>query len=164
MKSGVGKELLKSLFKTTDVLVENFCPDVMAHLGLDFDVLKKENVNLIYCSISGFGQIGSRADDPAYDQIIQGFAGIMSITGSPDTQPCLVGYPIADTSGGIAAAISICAPLNANPRGAFLDISMMDAMLSSMGWVVSNYVIGGLEPAANGNENVSCTLWNVFDS
>ena len=162
MKSERGKELLKSLVKRADVLVENFRPGVMARLGLDFAVLKEQNASLIYCAITGFGQTGPRAHDPAYDQIIQGFSGVMSITGSPNEQPYRVGYPIADTSGGMAAAMSICAALNAEPRGAFLDISMTDAVLSSMGWAVSNYLIGGVEPTAQGNENMTSAPSGTF--
>jgi formyl-CoA transferase len=92
----------------------------------------------------------------------KGFAGVMSITGSPETKPYRVGYPIADTSGGMAAAMSIAAALNAEPRGAFLDVSMSDAVLSAMGWVVSNYLIGGVEPAAHGNENTTSAPSGTF--
>lgn len=162
LKSERGKDLLKELVRTADVLVENFRPDVMARLGLSYDVLKQENPNLIYCAISGFGQDGPRKDDPAYDQIVQGISGLMSITGDPETTPMRVGYPLADTIGGITAAFSISAALNANPRGAFLDISMTDAVISSMGWVVSNYLIGGVEPAAMGNENMTSAPSGTF--
>ena len=162
MKSAKGKALLKSLVKTADVLVENFRPGVMARLGLDYAVLKGENPHLIYCAISGFGQQGPRSQDPAYDQIVQGISGVMSITGAPDTAPYRVGYPMADTAGGMAAAMSICAALNARPRGTFLDISMTDSVVSAMGWVVSNYLIGGVEPAAHGNENTTSAPSGTF--
>ena len=162
MKSAKGKALLKSLVKSADVLVENFRPGVMARLGLDYAVLKNENPHLIYCAISGFGQQGPRSQDPAYDQIVQGISGVMSITGAPDTAPYRVGYPMADTAGGMAAAMSICAALNARPRGTFLDISMTDSVVSAMGWVVSNYLIGGVEPAAHGNENTTSAPSGTF--
>ena len=162
MKSAKGKALLKSLVKSADVLVENFRPGVMARLGLDYAVLKGENPHLIYCAISGFGQQGPRNQDPAYDQIVQGISGVMSITGAPDTAPYRVGYPMADTAGGMAAAMSICAALNARPRGTFLDISMTDSVVSAMGWVVSNYLIGGVEPAAHGNENTTSAPSGTF--
>lgn len=162
MKHPRGKDLLKQLVRGADVLVENFRPGVMARLGLDYEVLCQENPKLIYCAISGFGQTGPRYGDPAYDQIIQGFTGTMSITGAPETKPYRVGYPIADTSGGMAAAMMIAAALNAQPRGAFLDVSMTDAVLSAMGWVVSNYLIGGIEPAAHGNENTTSAPSGTF--
>lgn len=162
MKSERGKQLLKALIQSADVLVENFRPGVMARLGLSYDVLKRENPNLVYCAISGFGQDGPRKDDPAYDQIVQGISGVMSITGGHETAPLRVGYPLADTIGGMTAAFSISAALNATPRGAYLDVSMTDAVLSSMGWVVSNYLIGGVEPAALGNENMTSAPSGTF--
>lgn len=166
MKSPRGKELLKSLVRTADVLVENFRPGVMDRLSLGYDVLTKENPNLIYCAISGFGQTGPRKDDPAYDQIVQGISGVMSITGGPQTTPYRVGYPLADTVGGMTAAFSISAALNASPvsRGAFLDVSMTDAVISTMGWVVSNYLIGGVPPEAHGNENMTSAPSGTFET
>ena len=164
IKSERGKTLLKSLVRAADVLVENFRPGVMDRLGLGYDVLAKENPNLIYCAISGFGQTGPRKDDPAYDQIVQGISGVMSITGDPETAPYRVGYPLADTVGGMTAAFSISAALNASPRGAFLDVSMTDAVISTMGWVVSNYLIGGVLPEAHGNENTTSAPSGTFET
>ncbi len=162
MKSERGKALLKRLVRTADVLVENFRPGVMDRLGLGYEVLKAENPRLIYCAISGFGQDGPRRDDPAYDQIVQGISGIMSITGAPDTAPYRVGYPLADTVGGLTAAFAITSALNATPRGAFLDVAMTEAVISTMGWVVSNYLIGGVTPAAHGNENTTSAPSGTF--
>ncbi len=162
MKSDRGKALLKRLVRTADVLVENFRPSVMDRLGLGYDVLKAENPHLIYCAISGFGQDGPRRDDPAYDQIVQGVSGVMSITGAPDTAPYRVGYPLADTVGGLTAAFAIASALNATPRGAFLDVAMTEAVISTMGWIVSNHLIGGVTPAAHGNENTTSAPSGTF--
>ncbi len=162
MKAEQGKALLKRLVQTADVLVENFRPGVMDRLGLGYEVLRNENPNLIYCAISGFGQDGPRRDDPAYDQIVQGISGVMSITGAPDTAPNRVGYPLADTVGGLTAAFAISAALNANPRGAFLDVAMTEAVVSTMGWVVSNYLLGGVLPGAHGNENTTSAPSGTF--
>ncbi len=162
MKSSRGKALLKQLVKTADVLVENFRPGVMDRLGLGYDVLRTENPALIYCAISGFGQDGPRRDDPAYDQIVQGISGVMSITGAANTAPYRVGYPLADTVGGLTAAFAVSAALNANPRGAFLDIAMSEAVISTMGWVVSNYLVGGVMPGAHGNENTTSAPSGTF--
>ncbi len=162
MKSTKGKALLKKLVQTADVLVENFRPGVMDRLGLGYDVLRAENANLIYCAISGFGQDGPRKKDPAYDQIVQGISGVMSITGAADTAPYRVGYPLADTVGGLTAAFAVSAALNAKPRGAFLDIAMSEAVISTMGWVVSNYLIGGITPGAHGNENTTSAPSGTF--
>ncbi len=162
LKAPQGKALLKRLVKTADVLVENFRPGVMDRLGLGYEVLKVENPTLIYCAISGYGQTGPRKDDPAYDQIVQGVSGVMSITGGADTAPYRVGYPLADTIGGMTAAFAISAALNATPRGGLLDVSMNEAVLSSMGWVVSNHLIGGSEPAPHGNENTTSAPSGTF--
>lgn len=147
MKHETGKALLKRLVRTSDVLVENFRPGVMERLGVGYDVLKAENPSLIYCAISGFGQDGPWKDNPAYDQIVQGISGVMSITGDGDSAPLRVGYPLADTVGGMTAAFAISAALNDPERGAFLDISMTEAVISTMGWVVSNHLIAGQTPA-----------------
>lgn len=164
MKAPQGKALMKRLVRTADVVVENFRPGVMDRLGLGYEDLRKENNALIYCAISGFGQTGPRKNDPAYDQIVQGMSGVMSITGTPEAAPNRVGYPLADTMGGITAAYAIAAALNASPRGAFLDISMNEAVLSSMGWVVSNHLVGGVEPAAHGNENTTSAPSGTFQT
>lgn len=162
LKAPTGKALLKRLVATADVLVENFRPGVMDRLGLGYEVLREANPRLIYCAISGFGQDGPRKDDPAYDQIVQGVSGAMSITGAPETAPYRVGYPVADTCGGMTAAFAVATALNASPRGAFLDISMTEALLSSMGWVVSNHLIGGVPPAPHGNENTTSAPSGTF--
>ncbi len=155
LKHPRGKALLRQMVRGADVLVENFRPGVMARLGLGPEILRQDNPALIYCAISGFGQTGPRKDDPAYDQIVQGVSGVMSITGTADSAPCRVGYPLADTVGGLTAAFAICAALNDSPRGAVLDISMTEAVMASMGWVVSNYLVAGVEPGAHGNENTT---------
>ncbi|MEM7241362.1 MAG: CoA transferase [Pseudomonadota bacterium] len=164
LKSPKGKALLKDLVKTSDVLVENFRPSVMARLELDYDTLKDTNPQLIYCAISGFGQDGPWVHRPAYDQIIQGASGVMSITGDTDTAPLRVGYPIADTVGGMTAAFAISAALNARPRGAFLDISMLESVMATMGWVVSNQLIAGQNAEPRGNENWTSAPSGAFET
>ena len=153
LKAAAGKALLLRMVAGADVLVENFRPGVMDRLGLGYEVLKAANEALIYCAISGYGQEGPWADRPAYDQIVQGLSGVMSITGDAQSAPLRAGYPVADTMGGMTAAFAIAAALNARPRGCFVDVSMLDAVLASMGWAVSNFLIGGVEPTPHGNEN-----------
>ena len=120
LKHPKGKQLFLKLVKTADVLVENFRPGVMNRLGVGYDTLKEEKPQLIYCAISGFGQDGPWVHRPAYDQIIQGASGVMSITGDSESAPLRVGYPVADTVGGITAAFAVAAALNASPRAASL--------------------------------------------
>jgi len=164
LKHPEGKALFLKLVETADVLVENFRPGVMKRLGLAYDTLKEANPSLVYCAISGFGQDGPWVHRPAYDQIIQGASGVMSITGDADSAPLRVGYPVADTVGGITAAFAVAAALNATPRGTFIDVSMLESVLATMGWVVSNYLIAGVDPAANGNENVTSAPSGAFEA
>lgn len=164
LKDPDGKALFLRLVATADVLVENFRPGVMARLGVGYDDLKAIRPDLIYCAISGFGQDGPWVHRPAYDQIIQGASGVMSITGDADSAPMRVGYPVADTVGGMTAAFAIAAALNARPRGAFLDVSMLESVLATMGWVVSNHLIAGVAPQANGNENPTSAPSGTFQA
>ncbi|MEL7345518.1 MAG: CoA transferase [Pseudomonadota bacterium] len=161
-KSDAGRDLFFRLVETADVVVENFRPGVMDRLGLGFEALKARKPALIYCAISGFGQDGPWVHRPAYDQIIQGASGVMSITGDSESAPLRVGYPVADTVGGMTAAFAIAAALNAKPRGAFIDVSMLESVLATMGWVVSNHLIAGAEPCANGNENPTSAPSGAF--
>jgi len=162
LKSDEGRALFLELLKTSQVVVENFRPGVMKRLNLGYPTLAAIVPELIYCAISGFGQDGPRAGDPAYDQIVQGISGAMSVTGDAQTAPYRTGYPIADTLGGMTAAFAIVSALNARHRGDFLDVSMTDAVMSSMGWVVSNHLIGGALPAAHGNENPTSAPSGTF--
>jgi crotonobetainyl-CoA:carnitine CoA-transferase CaiB-like acyl-CoA transferase len=164
LKSDAGRKLFKSLVGTADVVVENFRPGVMERLGVGYDTLKGIKPELIYCAISGFGQEGPWIERPAYDQIIQGISGVMSITGDGDSAPLRVGYPIADTVGGMTAAFAIAAALNAKPRGTFIDVSMLESVMATMGWVISNYLVAGIIPQANGNENVTSAPSGTFQA
>lgn len=164
LKHPEGKALFLRLVETADVVVENFRPGVMDRLGVGYDRLKEVRPELIYCAISGFGQDGPWVHRPAYDQIIQGASGVMSITGTDASAPLRVGFPIADTIGGITAAFAISAALNARPRGTFIDVSMLESMLSTMGWVISNYLIAGADPAPHGNENPTSAPSGAFEA
>jgi len=159
-----GRDLFKRLVETADVVVENFRPGVMDRLGIGWEVLRECKPDLVYCAISGFGQDGPMRDLPAYDQIIQGVSGVMSITGDKETAPYRVGYPICDTIGGMTAAFAICAALQgrAHAGGTVIDVSMLEATLATMGWVVSNWLIAGVEPLPGGNENVTSAPSGTF--
>jgi crotonobetainyl-CoA:carnitine CoA-transferase CaiB-like acyl-CoA transferase len=165
LKLAEGKSVLRRLVKSADVLVENFRPGVMARLGLSYEELRECNPSLIYCAITGFGQEGPLKDAPAYDQIIQGLSGMMSITGDAASAPLRVGYPVADTISGITAAFAIASALvrrHGTGVGAFIDVSMLDSALVTMGWVISNYLIAGVEPRAHGNDNFTAAPSGTF--
>ena len=111
LKSPKGRDVFNRLVATSDVVVENFRPGVMERLGLGYAALKAVKPDIIYCAISGFGQDGPLKFNPAYDQIVQGLSGVMSVTGDEASAPLRVGYPVADTMGGITAAFAIAAAL-----------------------------------------------------
>lgn len=165
LKSAKGKEVLRRLAGNADVILENFRPGVMERLGLSYDGLKDEFPRLIYCAISGFGQTGPLADAPAYDQIIQGRSGIMSITGDEQSAPLRVGYPVCDTIGGMTAAFAITSALvsrSSTGKGCFIDVSMLDSVMVTMGWVVSNQLIAGCNPIPMGNDNFTASPSGAF--
>lgn len=165
LKDPRGKAILKDLVASSDVLVENFRPGVMTRLGLDFDALREINPRLVYCAISGFGADGELSARPAYDQIIQGISGVMSVTGDAQSAPLRVGYPVSDTVGGLTAAFAICAALldaRTTGQGRMLDVSMLEATLATMGWVVSNYLNAGVAPVPMGNENFTAAPSGTF--
>lgn len=168
LKKEGGKEVLRRLVSTANVLVENFRPGVMQRLGLSFSELLEHNPRLIYCAISGFGQDGPLKDFPAYDQIIQGMAGVMSITGDKQSAPLRVGFPVADTIGGLTAAMAINAalaerdPLGKPKGGRFIDVSMLESVLATMGWAVSNLLIADRAAKPMGNENMTASPSGAF--
>jgi CoA:oxalate CoA-transferase len=165
LKREAGKEIFRRLVADADVVVENFRPGVMDRLGLGYEALSALNARLVYCAISGFGQQGPMRAAPAYDQIVQGLSGAMSITGDADSAPLRVGYPVADSIGGITAAFAIMAALLGRERsgkGAFIDVSMLDSTIATMGWVVSNYLIAGREPTPIGNDNFTAAPSGAF--
>jgi crotonobetainyl-CoA:carnitine CoA-transferase CaiB-like acyl-CoA transferase len=165
LQSPGGKEILRKLAQGADVLVENFRPGVMDALDLGYAKLAELNPRLIYCAISGFGQDGPMKDAPAYDQIVQGLSGAMSITGDVRSAPLRVGYPVSDSIGGLTAAYAVACALVGRERsgaGRFIDVSMLDATIATMGWVVSNFLIAGRHPEPTGNENFTAAPSGAF--
>ena len=165
LKSAEGKEIFRRLVAEADVLCENFRPGVLARLGFSWDELRAINPRLVYCAISGFGQTGPMRTKPAYDQIIQGQSGMMSVTGTEDTAPLRAGYPIGDSFGGMAAAFAMSAALVSRERtgvGSVIDVSMLESAVTAMGWVVSNYLIGDRIPKPMGNSNGTAAPSGTF--
>ncbi len=163
LKSAAGKQIFLELVKTSDALIENFRPGVMDRLGLGFEVCKATKDPIVYCAISGFGQQEPFKDNPAYDQIIQGMSGVMDITGSDNTPPYRVGYPIADTVGGLTAALAVSAALH-QKRSQHIDVSMLESVLTTMGWAVSNLLMHQVEPTRVGNENMTSAPSGTFQT
>jgi CoA:oxalate CoA-transferase len=165
LKSARGKSLFLDLVDRADVVLENFRPGVMDRLGVGYEAVRARKPSILYCAISGFGQDGPMRDNPAYDQIIQGFSGVMSVTGSVEAAPLRVGYPVADSIGGLTAAFAISAALVRRGRtgeGEFIDVSMLESVMVTMGWVVSNYLTADVTPAPMGNENMTASPSGTF--
>lgn len=165
LKSPDGKEAFLRLVETSDVVLENFRPKVMERLGLDHATLAARNPRIITCAISGFGQDGPWAGRPAYDQIVQGLSGAMSVTGDANTAPLRTGFPISDTIAGLTAAFAISAALveqRTTGRGRRIDVSLLESTLATMGWVVSNHLNAGVNPEPMGNENVTAAPSGTF--
>jgi crotonobetainyl-CoA:carnitine CoA-transferase CaiB-like acyl-CoA transferase len=165
LKTNAGREVFTRLVARADALVENFRPGVLERLGFGPDVLHRIRPDLVYCAVSGFGATGPLRDRPAYDQIIQGLSGMMAATGTAQTGPLRSGFPIADTLGGITAALAVAAALFRRERtgeGATIDVSMLETAMTAMGWVVSNYLVAGQEPTPLGNENFTASPSGTF--
>jgi crotonobetainyl-CoA:carnitine CoA-transferase CaiB-like acyl-CoA transferase len=167
LKDEHDRDVFTTLVADYDVILENFRPGVMDRLGFGWDAVRAINPSAIYCAVSGFGQTGPMRDRPAYDQIIQGLSGLMSVTGTEQVSPLRVGVPICDSIGGMVAAFAICAALVRKEKtgeGAFLDVSMLEAAIVSMGWVVSDQLITGRDARPMGNENPTSAPSGTFDT
>lgn len=165
LKTEEGKQIFGKLLAGADVVVENFRPGVMQRLGFGYERMRQANPRIIYCAISGFGQTGPDAFKPAYDQIIQGLSGLMSINGDERLNPLRCGFPVCDTVGGLNAAFAIMAALYHRERtgeGQFIDVSLLDSIMPLMGWVAANLLMGGQQPAPMGNENFTAAPSSMF--
>jgi formyl-CoA transferase len=166
-KTAEGRDIIRGLIKQSDVLVENFRPGSLARFSLDFGSASALNQNLIYCSITGFGQTGPLRDKPGYDFMIQAMGGLMSITGEPDGEPMKVGVAVADLFAGQNAVIAILAALQARThtsKGQHLDISLFDSQLSMLANVASNYLISGNLPKRYGNAHANIVPYQSFQA
>jgi crotonobetainyl-CoA:carnitine CoA-transferase CaiB-like acyl-CoA transferase len=154
LKDPQGRDLLLQLIKDADALVENFRPGVMKGLGLDYATVSALNPSIVYCSISGFGQVGPLRDRPAYDHVVQAITGMAMLNGDADQDPVKVGFPVVDIATGMNAASAILAALLRKVRfnlGQYIDLSMVDSAVTLMSTTVSGYLASGTEPARIGN-------------
>jgi len=164
-KSAEGKAIFLRMVKDADVVVENFRPGVMDRLGIGYQVLAAINPRLVYCAISGFGQTGPDALNPAYDQIIQGLSGEMAVNGDERLNPLRAGFPVCDTVGGLNAAFAVMAALYHRERtgeGQSIDIALLDSIMPLMGWVAANLLIGKQQPVLMGNDNFTAAPSGTF--
>jgi crotonobetainyl-CoA:carnitine CoA-transferase CaiB-like acyl-CoA transferase len=160
-----GQELFRRLAATADVVVENFRPGVMEALNIGYDQVAETNPRIIYCSVSGFGADGPFADRPGLDQIIQGFSGLMSVTGFEGGEPVRVGIPIADLLTGLFAAYGVLAALQARERtgrGQRVSTSLLESMVGTLAFQATRYLNGGDVPPPAGNHHPINAPYGVF--
>ncbi|MGI6852370.1 CaiB/BaiF CoA transferase family protein [Mesorhizobium sp. 1B3] len=160
-----GAETVRELVKSADVLIENFKLGGLKKYGLDYESLKAINPRLVYCSITGFGQDGPYAPRPGYDFIIQGMAGMMSITGEPGREPQKAGVAIADIFTGLYSVIAIQAALRHaehTGQGQHIDMALFDSQISVLGNQNLNYLVSGKSPVQMGNAHMNIAPYEVL--
>ncbi len=167
LKSDRGKAIFKQLVQQNDILVENFRPGTMKKLGLDYGMLAVEYPQLIYAACSGFGQTGPYAEKGAYDMIIQGMGGIISITGEPDGSPVRVGTSISDITAALFTTIGILSALhhrNITGKGQFVDVAMLDSLVAVLENAIVRYFATGDNPQPLGSRHPAITPFEAFKS
>ena len=160
-------EIFLQLVQKADVVVENFTPGVMRRFGLDYPAVKSANPQIIYCSISGFGQDGPYQNRPAYDQIMQGVSGLMSITGEADGDPQKVGIAVSDIGAGMWAAFAVMTALHHRERtgeGQYIDISMLDAQVAWLTYQAAYYFANNEPPQRLGAAHPTLVPYQAFMS
>ena len=156
LKTERGREILKKLVATADVMVENYRPGAFKALGLGYDVMSKLNPKLIYCSMTAFGQDGPRGTQTAYDHVIQSTSGIMAATGTREVNPLKVGAPVIDYATGTTGAFALAAALFQRERtgkGQYIDMAMLDVALVMQASHVTAYMRTGKDPKPPGNDH-----------
>jgi crotonobetainyl-CoA:carnitine CoA-transferase CaiB-like acyl-CoA transferase len=167
LKSSAGLEALRRLTRSADVLVENFRPGTMERLGLSYKQAAELNPSLIFCSVSGFGQTGPRARQPAYDAILQGMGGIQFLSGEQEGEPTRIGVPIADITAGMFAAFAVASALywrerDPRRRGQLIDASMLGGQVALLTYQAGRYFATRQAPGRIGNRHASIAPYEMF--
>jgi formyl-CoA transferase len=163
-----GAAIIRHLASDSDVFLENFRVGTCKRFGLDFDALSTLNPRLVYCSISAYGQTGSRADQPGYDAMMQASAGLMSITGAPDADggsPQKVGVAVSDIMAGMYAATAILAALISRKetgRGQHIDVPLYDSQVAWLANQNMNFLVGGMVPGRMGTAHPNLVPYQAF--
>uniref|UniRef100_A0A9E8A4D9 CoA transferase n=1 Tax=Bosea sp. NBC_00436 TaxID=2969620 RepID=A0A9E8A4D9_9HYPH len=164
-RTAEGQALVRRLAAHADVVIENFKVGGLSKYGLDAASLRKEFPQLIYCSVTGFGQDGPYAPRAGYDFLVQGMGGAMSITGEPEGAPMKAGYAVADIYTGLYATVGILSALrqrDATGEGATLDLALLDSQVAVLGNQAMNYLVGGNPPPRLGNAHPNIVPYDVF--
>ena len=167
LKAPEGVDILRKLVAKSDVLVENFRPDVKDRLGINYEAMRAVNKRLVYASISGFGEDGPYRMRPGFDQIAQGMGGIMSVTGLPGQGPVRAGIPVADLCGGLFAAQGVMIALlerEVSGEGQWVQSSLLASMISMMDFQASRYLMNGDVPKQAGNDHPTSIPTGVFET
>ena len=157
--------IFKRLVAETDVVVENYRPDVKHRLGVDYETLRQINKRLVYASISGFGQDGPYALLPGFDQVAQGMGGLMSITGLPGQGPVRVGIPVADLTAGIFAAMGVLIALlerEQSGEGQWVQTSLLQAQIAMLDFQAARWLVNKEVPGQAGNDHPTSIPTGVF--
>lgn len=169
MAEPAGAELIRRFAAQADVVIENFRVGGLAKYGLDYESLREVKPDLIYLSITGFGQTGPLRNNGGYDFLVQGMSGLMSVTGLPDGEPgggpMKVGIPISDLTTGLYAAISVLAALNhrhATGEGQRIDLALLDTQVALLANQASNWMNGGMVPRRMGNQHPNTVPYQDF--
>lgn len=165
LKSPEGREVFYELVKKADVVFNNFSAGVTKKLKIDHDTLAAINPKIVTCSVTGFGETGPATNRPAFDQVIQGMGGGMSITGCEDGAPLRCGIPIGDLAGGLFGALGVLAALIAREStgiGQHVDISMLDCQISMLNYMATMYFLSGKNPLPIGNGHFVHVPYNTF--
>lgn len=154
LKRPEARPVFERLIAGADILLENFRPGTMARLGFGYDAAARINPRLIYCSLSGFGQEGPSSQEPAYDGRVQAMSGLVDMTGHPDGMPVRAGLPVADAGSGLMGAFALASALYQRThtgRGQYVDVAMLDTVLSLMNLRICDYLVSGIAPKRIGN-------------
>ena len=162
-----GQEIIHALLAKSDVMIENFKVGGLEKYDLGWEQIKERHPHIIYAAITGFGQAGPLAQEPGYDLMAQGFAGLMGITGEPDGAPMKVGVALSDIMTGLYAAVGILAALNKRHetgKGQMVDVALVDCTLSSLTNIAQYYLTSGTPAARQGNAHSTIVPYQAFEA
>ncbi len=165
LKSDQGREIFFKLVNDADVVVENYRPDVKFRLGIDYEKVKAANPQVVYASISGFGQDGPYGHLPGFDQVAQGMGGLMSITGLPGQGPVRAGIPVADLSAGLYTALGILTALIGRQHtgtGQWVQASLLEAQIAMLDFQAERWLLDGEVAPQAGNNHPTGIPTGVF--
>ncbi|MDR7076571.1 formyl-CoA transferase/CoA:oxalate CoA-transferase [Neobacillus niacini] len=167
LRTEEGQRIVKQLIKDSDVLIENFRNGTMEKFGLGYDVLKEINPRLVYCAVSGFGRTGPMKDEPAYDLLMQGFGGLMSVTGEEGRAPVKVGFSIVDLATGLYASLGVALALLAREKtgkGQYVESSLLDTIVSLTSYLGQGVLATGKVSGRLGSAHPNLVPYQAFEA